>query len=143
MMMMIYSCSKPSTLSWMSLVISHLFLYFLFFILSCHSQHCYFHKRAHYLSHLAVFLNKLPLLKDYELSFGYLHEDHLKPIIVIQPKDNFTKSINRTIRLILLYPISEFPLLKLLPSQANLKASSEPSSDYNQSVLMDSTEINL
>ncbi|CAH7689992.1 Nrap protein [Phakopsora pachyrhizi] len=103
----------------------------------------YFHKRAHYLSHLAVFLNALPLLKDYELTFGYLHEDHLKPIIVIQPKDNLTKSIKWTIRLILSYPISELPLSKLSPSQANLKAFPEPSSDYNQSVLMDSTEINL
>ncbi|PLW16636.1 hypothetical protein PCANC_10416 [Puccinia coronata f. sp. avenae] len=103
----------------------------------------YFHKRAHYLAHISKSWLKSPFAKDYELSYSYLDGDCFKPIINIKPQADSKSSSTWTVRLLLSYPQSVFPLSRLAPSKANLKSSSNPSPEYNQSILMDSNELNL
>ncbi|KAA1135401.1 hypothetical protein PGTUg99_022077 [Puccinia graminis f. sp. tritici] len=103
----------------------------------------YFHKRAHYLAHISKSLLHSSFSDKFEFSYSYLEGDCFKPIINIRPQKDSDSTSKWTARLILSYPQSVFPLAKLAPSKANLKSTSHPSPDYNQSILMDSSELNL
>ncbi|KAI7934127.1 hypothetical protein MJO29_016558 [Puccinia striiformis f. sp. tritici] len=104
----------------------------------------YFHKRAHYLAHISKSLLKSTFSENYEFTYSYLEGDCFKPIINIKPLKDSKPASKWTARLILSYPQSVFPLSKLAPSKDNLKSTSTTSSpEYNQSILMDSTELNL
>lgn len=104
----------------------------------------YFHKRAHYLAHISKSLLASPFTETYEFNYSFLNGDSFKPIIEIKPKEDSKSSPPRwTARLLLSYSQEVFPISKLTPSNANLKPCSRPTPDYNQSVLMDSYELNL
>lgn len=81
--------------------------------------------------------------EKYQLSYSCLDGDCFKPILNIKRQKDSKSPSTWTARLILSYPQSVFPLSKLAPSKTNLKSSSNPSPDYNQSILMDSTELCL
>ncbi|OAV92597.1 hypothetical protein PTTG_00743 [Puccinia triticina 1-1 BBBD Race 1] len=103
----------------------------------------YFHKRAHYLANISKSLLKSPFSENYEFSYSFLEGDSFKPILNIRPPKDSKSASNWTARLILSYPQSVFPLAKLAPSKDNLKSTLNASPDYNQSILMDSSELNL
>ncbi|KNZ54832.1 hypothetical protein VP01_283g3 [Puccinia sorghi] len=103
----------------------------------------YFHKRAHYLAHISRSLLMSSFSEKYQLSYSCLDGDCFKPILNIKRQKDSKSPSTWTARLILSYPQSVFPLSKLAPSKTNLKSSSNPSPDYNQSILMDSTELCL
>ncbi|MBW0469103.1 hypothetical protein O181_008818 [Austropuccinia psidii MF-1] len=102
----------------------------------------YFHKRAHYLAHIATSLLKSPFSKTHELYYAYLGGDSFKPIIEIHSLED-QQPLTWTTRIILSYPQETFTVAKLSPSKANLKPSPDPSPAYNMSILLDSAELNM
>jgi U3 small nucleolar RNA-associated protein 22 len=102
----------------------------------------YFYKRAYYLACLAAGL-RANKEHDYQLSFEYLHGNHLLPVLRFEPK------ADRDIRIIILPAISEglFSKEKLLPTKncirpnpslgEHAQSAPEPTPFYNASLRVD------
>ncbi|CAK7222225.1 U3 snoRNP protein [Sporothrix bragantina] len=91
----------------------------------------YFYKRAYYLAHLAKAVSKSEVLADavVDVSFAYLGDNPLQPIIVITPKtttepsnkSSRSASVDCKIRIIPCCPTGLFPAGKLLANKNCLR----------------------
>lgn len=114
----------------------------------------YFHKRAYYLSVLAASIAGDKSTKGLKLSYEFMNDDHLRPILVVSSgtdgSETDFKGSKCTIRIIPSTPAGQFSANKLAPSKCGIRNMQGLSGDattqsfdatpfYNSSVASDST----
>uniref|UniRef100_A0A4W3I5E7 Nucleolar protein 6 n=1 Tax=Callorhinchus milii TaxID=7868 RepID=A0A4W3I5E7_CALMI len=105
----------------------------------------YFRKRALYLAHIAHHLSGNELFEW--VKFGYFNSNHLKPVLLLQPRGNDEKLV--TVRLHACAPVGFFKLSRFHPSKNHVRTAwfleqpaqegsgEPPTPHYNNSVLSD------
>ncbi|KAK3618778.1 U3 snoRNP protein [Elasticomyces elasticus] len=109
-------------------------------------NHRYFYKRAYYVACVAAAL-KAEYSSEYDINFADLHDDHLKPILVVTPRTSLSgKDAMKTaprwrIHIIPSVGADTFPAEKLSPAKNCVRAADDtkvaPTPFYNSSLRSD------